>query len=390
MAPTATETPSEEGLPVAQVSKTSDGVLAKWGEGRAQQETIAGLDASYTDSFLVLNSNGIEPFRKTFGSLLRCDGGVLTIGETSYRIQVKRDDGNVGIERFKSLLRSQGITPIDPIMMQLIKHYAASIPLVVEPAVAADLYYTASRIPRSATEIVLRKQGISVAQPFAASDPGKAVLLHAFRDGYPMILKVSPPSSIKHEVSVMEKIKHDASKNYLVVIEEVKFESATIEAIDANGDSSVPYARVRSGLLMKHFQTTLAQCKIALSEKVLLKYGNQLKRAIQHMHENGYCHLDIKPSNVFLLEGNCFLGDYGAAKPIGHEITEVTRNYYPTDFPFLAERMTDYLLLAKTLLEMYREIDSPVRPMSTEDILGAIQGVKTEGVRDLLTSCFDA
>lgn len=140
---------------------------------------------------------------------------------------------------------------------------------------------------------------------------------------------------------------------------------------------------------MKHFQTILAQCKIPLEETVLLKYGNQLKRAIQHMHENGYCHLDIKPSNVFLLEGKCYLGDYGAAMPVGQEIMECTRNYYPTDFPHLAEKKTDYLLLAKTLLEMYGEIESPVKPMSTEEILGAIQGVKTEAVRDFLKSCLD-
>ena len=204
-----------------------------------------------------------------------------------------------------------------------------------------------------------------------------------------MILKVSAPESIDHEISVMEKIMEDAQKNNLVVIEHVQFESATIEITDENGDLSVPYARLRSGILMKHFQTTLAQCKIPLTETVLLKYGNQLKNAIHHMHENGYCHLDLKPSNVFLLEGNCYLGYYGPAKPIGQEITECTRNYYPSDFPPLAEKKTDYLLLVKTLLEMYGEIESPVKPMSTEEILGSIQGVETESVRNFLTSCCD-
>lgn len=296
-------------------------------------------------------------------------------------------DKPAGMERFQSLLRSQGIDPVQPVIMQLIKYYAASIPLIDEPGAAAELYYTASRIPRSATEIVLREQGISVAQPFRASDPSKAVLLHAFRGGYPMILKVSSPASIHHEISVMEKIKDDADKNSLVVIEEVRFESATIEITHDDGGLSIPYARVRSGLLMKHFQTTLAQCKIPLTETVILNYGKQLKRAIQHMHKNGYCHLDIKPSNVFLLEANCYLGDYGAAKPIGQEIIECTRNYYPSDFPPLAEKKTDYLLLAKTVLELYGEIESPVKPMSTDEIIYAVQAVKTKSVRDFLMSC---
>ena len=357
-------------------------------------ESVGAVDISDREDYLeLLKTEGVKGLmkdgvRESYNCLVH--NGTYTLGPPIDQLhgQQQQQRQGEGIERFRSLLLAQGITPIQPIMMQIIKHYAASIPLIVEPVAAADLYYTASIIPRSATEIVLREQGISVAQPFRVSD-SKAVLLHAFRDGYPMILKVSTPKSIDHEISVMEKIMEDAEKNNLVVIEHVHFESATIEITDENGEISVPYARSRSGILMKHFQITLAQCKIPLTETVLLKFGNQLKRAIQHMHKNGYCHLDLKPSNVFLLEGNCYLGDYGAAKPIGQEIIECTRNYYPSDLPPLAEKKTDYLLLAKTLLEMCGEIESPVKPMSTEEILGSIQGVKTESVRDFLTSCFD-
>ena len=38
-------------------------------------------------SFSAVRSNGLEPFIKTFATLLVCDGGVLTIGGTRYRIQ---------------------------------------------------------------------------------------------------------------------------------------------------------------------------------------------------------------------------------------------------------------------------------------------------------------
>eukprot|EP00545_Synedropsis_sp_CCMP1620_P008312 CAMPEP_0119011066 /NCGR_PEP_ID=MMETSP1176-20130426/5432_1 /TAXON_ID=265551 /ORGANISM="Synedropsis recta cf, Strain CCMP1620" /LENGTH=204 /DNA_ID=CAMNT_0006963829 /DNA_START=68 /DNA_END=678 /DNA_ORIENTATION=- len=105
--------------------------------------------------------------------------------------------------RFRSLLASKGITPIQPVMMQLVKNFASSVAIVSDAEIAAALYYSASRIPRSATEIILKEQGIAVAQPFQASDPSKAILLHAFRDGYPMILKVSSAASIKHEADVI-------------------------------------------------------------------------------------------------------------------------------------------------------------------------------------------
>jgi hypothetical protein len=81
---------TEAALPVVDVFITSDGVRVsvKWGVGGAQQ-TVAGLSDYYSDSFHATDSEGIEPFRETFGSLLGCNDGTLTIGEDKYRIQVQ-------------------------------------------------------------------------------------------------------------------------------------------------------------------------------------------------------------------------------------------------------------------------------------------------------------
>jgi serine/threonine protein kinase len=278
-------------------------------------------------------------------------------------------------------------------MMQLVKNFASSVAIVSDAEIAAALYYSAARMPRSATELLLKDQGISVAQPFHAADPSKAILLHAFRDGYPMILKVSSSASVKHEAEVINDMMQigdcDLSEKHLCPIENVKFATANIELSDTSGSISTPVAGARQGLLMKHYQTTLAQCKIPLPANVLLKYGKQLKVAISHMHQMGYCHLDIKPANIFLLEGDCFLGDYGAATKIGLDISECTRTYYPTDFPHLAETKTDFLLLAKTLMEMFGAIQSPVVSMSTDEVLKAVETVKDQSVKEFLHACFD-
>jgi serine/threonine protein kinase len=137
---------------------------------------------------------------------------------------------------------------------------------------------------------------------------------------------------------------------------------------------------------MKHYQGTLSQIKIPLPDQVLLKYGRQLEKALRHMHSCGYCHLDVKPSNVFIFESSCFLGDYGAARPIGSEVMEVTRSYYPSDFPIEAQTQTDFLLLSKTLLEMYGQIESPVKPMTSEEIREAIENVNINHIRSFLQS----
>lgn len=295
--------------------------------------------------------------------------------------------------RFRSLLASKGITPSQPVMMQLVKNFASSVAIVSEADIAVALYYNASQIPRSATEIILKERGISVAQPFQASDPSKAILLHAFRDGFPMILKVSNATSVQHEADVISDMMNfdgcDLSEKHLCCIEIVEFESSSIELTDTSGSISAPLNRVRQGLLMKHYQTTLAQCRIPLTADVLLRFGNQLKVAIAHMHKTGYCHLDIKPANIFLLERDCFLGDYGAATKIGDHVTEVTRTYYPNDMPARAETKTDFLLLAKTLMEMFGAIQSPVQSMSTAEIMKAVGNIKDQSVKDFLLACFD-
>ena len=56
------------------------------------------------------------------------------------------------------------------------------------------------------------------------------------------------------------------------------------------------------------------RCCISLREVLGVMLG--LAEAIQHLHDNGYLHLDIKPSNVMLLRnGTTKLIDYGLAMP---------------------------------------------------------------------------
>lgn len=78
---------SSEELPVATVTAVSFGVTVKWDI----EETTAMLSTLYSDapySFSATKADEKEPSIKTFGSLLGCNGGVLTISGVRYRIQV--------------------------------------------------------------------------------------------------------------------------------------------------------------------------------------------------------------------------------------------------------------------------------------------------------------
>eukprot|EP00978_Attheya_sp_CCMP212_P006194 scaffold13993_cov51-Attheya_sp.AAC.7 len=89
-----------EVLPVAEVFTRGNGVEVKLGEGAAKSIFVVQPDTTlYSDApylFSAVGSNGDEPFIKTFGTLLQCDGGILTIGQTRYRIQAQPQQKQTG------------------------------------------------------------------------------------------------------------------------------------------------------------------------------------------------------------------------------------------------------------------------------------------------------
>jgi len=100
---------------------------------------------------------------------------------------------------------------------------------------------------------------------------------------------------------------------------------------------------------------------------------------------NSNCHLDIKPSNIFLFEEACYLGDCGAAVKTGDPIHERTIKYYPKDGDFEAKEETNSYLLAVTLLEMFGTIPPASQrndSFTKQEIHDLIATVKSEEVRD--------
>ena len=332
-----------------------------------------------------------------FNELSVVDRSTLRTQFEQQQQQNSQQDGGDSQTQFRDLLKRAGISPVNEVLMNVVlKHFAANALMVNTPDQAKDLYYEASMLPRSATQIVLQKHGISVADVFRGSDPSKAVLLHAHERGNPRILKIANQQSIQHELEVWNAVADYNEQNscHLVPLRQLKFESAQLEIGDIFGGASVVYPNTRSGVLMTHYQGTLTQCKIPLTEDLLLHFGQQLLKAVRALHTVGYCHLDIKPSNIFLLGArddsfaDCFLGDYGAAVKTGNDIHEKTVNFYPKDGSFVAEPISDMYLLAVTLLEMSGSIPKAFErgQMTKDEIRGAIDGVESDAVRKFILS----
>lgn len=320
------------------------------------------------------------------------DGGTYTLGPSQQLEGLQQPPWRTLQTQFRKHLETSGVAASEEVMRIILRNFASSAALIDTPEQARDLYFEAALLPRSATRIVLQQQGISVAEVFRGSDPSKAVLLHAHRNGAPHILKIATEKSIMHEYEVWSAVEatNQQSDAYLVPLEKVIFEQATIEIDDISGGFSA-HPPVRCGVLMKHYQGTLSQCRIPLTVAVLLRYGQYLHKAVSTLHQAGYCHLDIKPSNVFLFEEACYLGDFGAAVKTGDPIHERTIKYYPKDGDFEAKEETDFYLLAVTLLEMVGAIPQASQRNDSfrkQEIHELIATVESEEVRDFLSSFF--
>jgi serine/threonine protein kinase len=304
--------------------------------------------------------------------------------ETSQQYQQQEDPQT----RFRRLAESAAIVVTDSVMKRVVFHFSSQMTVVNTADQAADLYKRASWIPRSTTEVRLREKNISVANIMGGTDTAKSIVLEAFDGGKPCLLKITHKESIEHELIVWEAIKRSGGggqKNNLVPLRKLEFQqSAKVQVGNLSGGYN-DVDNYSTGILMRKYQSTLRCCKIPLTEDVLLRYGEQLKTAISVLHECGYCHMDIKPSNIFLWEEECLLGDYGGATKIGEKVREHTLMYYLCDAGRDARKETDFLLLTVTLLEMFGSVASPPGAMTTEEIRSKVAGVENKNVKALLS-----
>jgi len=130
------------------------------------------------------------------------------------------------------------------------------------------------------------------------------------------------------------------------------YDDRVIELLER--DFTTQRVHIFSGLLMTIYPSTLAHIPQPVQLSYLFTIGNHLFSALQFMHDRHICHLDVKPTNIFLSDiGSVLLGDYGAACEIDHYHGEVSVPYYSLkEFSSKAHPMTDMCLLAITLLEM--------------------------------------
>lgn len=109
---------------------------------------------------------------------------------------------------------------------------------------------------------------------------------------------------------------------------------------------------------------TLSDNKSDSSEKFLTDVMWQIASAVDHIHKHGVVHMDIKPSNIYLLKGVIKLGDFGRAtrKDCSISVEEGDSRYLPLeilkdDYSDLPK--ADVFALGATIYELARGAPLP-------------------------------
>jgi len=96
--------------------------------------------------------------------------------------------------------------------------------------------------------------------------------------------------------------------------------------------------------------------------------GLRLAEALQHLHENGLAHRDVKPSNVIFVNGQAKLADIGLVAARGQRTFVGTEGFVPPEGPGSAK--ADIYSLGKVLYEIATGMDRMNFPELPEDMPG--------------------
>ncbi|KAL0023265.1 hypothetical protein WJX77_001050 [Trebouxia sp. C0004] len=221
------------------------------------------------------------------------------------------------------------------VLSHMIRFFAAEI-LLANQDILSDLYDSAKASPLSSTKASLREdEGLIFNGAFVAGTPSRAVLLIAFENGaMPVLCKfTAEQQAVVHEFEVLELLWQEPAVPRIVG--PVKLLKAN-PAGRSHGHVAAPGGpalRVKQCLQMPVYPATLQHIPAPMKESVILTFGRQLKTSLQHVHQKGYGHNDVKAANIFIsAAGECILGDFGSALELGKHSHEHTPTHWPVEF----------------------------------------------------------
>jgi hypothetical protein len=244
---------------------------------------------------------------------------------------------------------------IDKRVINLIKkrdRFLRRLDVIENEQDALEMYQDAQRTFGTSTKnnIVASQGDLKINGEFDIPQESSSVFYIAWAAGVPCILKFPESASVAyHESNVYAQIT-DPRKRHLVHLELIEF-------------SNLParHANQHCALKMPRYTSTLQSCAQGLELRILFENAAiAVHNGLCAMHIANYCHLDVKPGNIFIdSDGAIFLGDFDAALSQGQAVNRTTPTFLPREMAILhargllvASSAVDFGMLVCTLMYM--------------------------------------
>jgi hypothetical protein len=100
----------------------------------------------------------------------------------------------------------------------------------------------------------------------------------------------------------------------------------TSESYDETGQGNSP-TKLR-GLLMRQYNRSLFGEAFQICQEVLFERCKAMILAVNYIHKKGIVHVDLKESNIFMMDGVWFIGDFGSCVKYGDPVKTFTPGMY--------------------------------------------------------------
>jgi serine/threonine protein kinase len=236
----------------------------------------------------------------------------------------------------ETLLRQGGRTSVQaPIVSAMLEHYGSQVAYAVSSRqinVLEDYYVKASKIPKTSTMRAIGCEGYIMNGPLH----GNENLIICF--------------DLEAKPHLLKRLNNEDERHRVYCFSQRKFCHPHVTSFEFRSGGGELAA-----MIMPIFPSTLHSLTLNQgNSKIIGKLISQISEALEALHAIGYCHMDIKPSNIAIdNEGNFVLIDLGSVAPIG-EPTESTDLYLPSEDGgtygrYIATEKRDWLMLAITV-----------------------------------------
>ena len=273
---------------------------------------------------------------------------------------------------------------IDKRVIHLIKkrdRFLRRLDVIEDSQDALEMYQDAQRTFGTSTKnnIIATHGDLKINGEFEIPQESSSVFYLSWAAGVPCILKFPDSATLaRHESNVYTQIT-DPRKRNLVDLELVEF-------------SNLPprHASQNCALKMPRYTSTLQSCAQGRELSILYQRAAiAVYDGLCAMHTAGYCHLDVKPGNIFIdSNGGVFLGDFDAALKVSQTVNRTTPTFLPREMAVLqargllvAESAVDFGMLACTLMYML-DVDYHSSP-SVPELDRQIQSLNLNGFEEL-------